>query len=319
MKEQVIRPDEAGQRVDKFLLREFPQMAKSFLYKMFRKKNICLNKQRIVGNEILKAGDRLAIYFSDTTYQHFKESNRQKAVLTAEIIYEDELLLAVNKPVNLLSQPNGHQTNLIDQLATYTNNPRIGVINRLDRNTTGLILAGKTIRSLQVLAELSRQHRLIKTYHCLVKGELKQSMVLENYLLKDTQENKVILVEQPQAGARKIVTELRSLQVGSNMTLVEVKLRAGKTHQIRKHLASIGYPIVGDTKYGDMAFNRTYLKSMERYSQLLHCRSLVVESALSSDKEVNKFLEPSFHHLAKIEADYPSAMTFIMNEQLIKS
>ena len=164
MREIAIEDKNSGQRLDKYLLRYFPQMSKSFLYKMLRKKNICLNERKAAGNEILAAADRIQVYFSEETIAEFQGSGRKTAARTFAVLYEDEDVLAVNKPAGLLSQPNGRDADLIAELAGYLSDERFGVVSRLDRNTTGAVLVGKNIKSLQHLNQISIQKNTMRSY-----------------------------------------------------------------------------------------------------------------------------------------------------------
>ena len=264
MKEIKIDDKNFGQRVDKYLLRFFPQMPKSFLYKMFRKKNICLNKKKIEGNEILRAEDRIQIFFSDETYESFRQSNRIPIERSFEILYEDEDVLVVSKPDNLLSQPNGKDRNLVDELSSYLPDARIGIVSRLDRNTTGAVIVGKNVQSLQLL----NKENITKTYHAVLCGRLEHELLLKGKLEKDEVENKATISK---TAGKQIITKVAPLKTGDRFTLAKIILTQGKTHQIRVHLASVGFPIVGDPKYGNLEINRRFRKKYNLTRQLLHC------------------------------------------------
>lgn len=265
MKNILIDDKNYGQRIDKYLLKTFPQMPKSFLYKMFRKKNIKLNQKRIEGHEILQPGDEISIYFSDETYASFAQSNRKKIKHPSfSILYEDEDVLIVSKPNNLLSQPNGKDANLVDEISSYLPNERIGIVTRLDRNTTGAVIIGKNVRSLQLLNRLDIQ----KTYHAVLCGVLEKEILLEDYLSKEEKTNKAIISS---AKGKRISTLVIPMQNRDGYTLARILISAGKTHQIRAHLAEAGYPIVGDPKYGNPAVNREWYQKYGLSGQLLHC------------------------------------------------
>lgn len=264
MKEIIIDGKNFGQRVDKYLLRFFPQMPKSFLYKMFRKKNICLNKKKIEGNEILQAEDRIQVFFSEETYENFRQSNRTDTRQSFTVLYEDEDVLVVSKPDNLLSQPNGKDRNLVDELSTYLPNSRIGIVSRLDRNTTGAVIVGKNVQSLQLL----NNTKIIKTYHAILCGKLEKELQLKDKLLKDETQNKAIISAEE---GKEICTQVFPLKTKDDFTLAKIVISQGKTHQIRAHLASIGFPILGDGKYGNAEKNRHFQKKYDLKGQLLHC------------------------------------------------
>ncbi len=274
MREITIEEKNSGQRLDKYLLRYFPQMPKSFLYKMLRKKNICLNQQKAAGSEILTAEDRIQIYFSEQTLAEFGRSNRTAAEQTFAVLYEDEDVLVVNKPAGLLSQPNGKDADLIDELSGYLPGERFGVVSRLDRNTTGAVIVGKNIKSLQYLNQIPIQ----KIYHAILCGKLDQELLLRDYLQKEEKNNRVQVcqdLEKMGAGGQEIVTKVVPLAQKGDFTLVQAEIKHGKPHQIRAHLASIGRPILGDFKYGRRERNEDFRRRYGLSGQLLHCHQVI--------------------------------------------
>ena len=144
------------------------------------------------------------------------------------------------------------------------------VVNRLDRNTTGLLIFGKTLNSLQNLGDLIKNHSIGKYYRAVVAGELKEKLLLKGYLLKDESSNKVSFYENEVEGSAYIETAIKPITIGKGLTLVEIHLITGKTHQIRLHLSTIGHPIVGDMKYGDEHINKQYYENHKVNHQLLH-------------------------------------------------
>lgn len=288
MKEIKIDDKNFGQRVDKYLLLYFPQMPKSFLYKMFRKKNICLNKKKIEGSEILQAEDTIQVFFSDETFDGFRRSDRIKTEQSFDVLYEDEDVLVVSKPANLLSQPNGKDRNLVDELATYLPNERIGIVTRLDRNTTGAVMVGKNIQSLQLLNKMN----IVKSYHAVLSGKLDKEILLEDRLMKDEKQNKAIISKD---SGKFIVTRVIPLKQKQDYTLAKVIISQGKTHQIRVHLAGIGFAIVGDAKYGNAEVNRRFYKKYGLTGQMLHCYEVAWEN--------KKVTAPYYEIWNKIVAD----------------
>lgn len=298
-----IQENEAGQRLDKYLKKRLCQAPSGFLYKMLRKKNIVLNGKRAEGSEKLSVGDTVTFFLSEETMEKFsgKEhtfSFAQYPRTELEILYETKDILIINKPAGMLSQksrPEDVSANeyiigyLLEskalspgELETF----KPSVCNRLDRNTSGILAAGKTLAGLQQLSALFRQRGLEKYYICLAAGELKEPQELEGYLWKDGKQNQVIVRKdgkQNQAAVRKgkeqgqtgkrIRTSVRPIRHFQGFTLLEVHLITGRSHQIRAHLASIGHPVVGDAKYGDAAINAGFRKCCRLKGQLLHaCR-----------------------------------------------
>jgi 23S rRNA pseudouridine955/2504/2580 synthase len=283
MKEIIISKDEYNQRVDKFLLKYFNNASKSFIYKMLRKKRIKLNKKRINGNEILKEKDILQIYMAEETIEKFSNTIYKSLdiPITFRVIYEDDNVLICNKPVALLSQPdNSGNISLVDEVISYlvkkgeynpelTKGFRPGICNRLDRNTSGIVIAGKNIQALQHLNNIISNHNLDKHYMCIVKGKISSKNTIEGYLSKDSTNNKVTINSNKNIGSY-IKTIYNPIEIGKDITLLDVQIITGKSHQIRAHLASIGHPIIGDYKYGDKKLNDEYKNKFNLKYQLLH-------------------------------------------------
>ncbi|MDY5987637.1 MAG: RluA family pseudouridine synthase [Lachnoclostridium sp.] len=294
MKEIIISENEAGQRLDKLLGKYLNEAPKSFFYKMLRKKNIVLNDKKASGNEKLKMGDHVKLYLADDTIQKFSSGYTEKSSLPAlakakkqlDIIYEDHHILLINKPSGMLSQKaaitdvsaveyviqylldSGQMTE--EELSTF----RPGVCNRLDRNTSGILAAGKTLAGLQELSRIFKDRSLHKYYRCLVKGSIKEGQHICGYLVKDEKTNRVIVSKHPIKDSLPIETSYQPVSGNDRVTLLEVHLITGRTHQIRAHLASIGHPIIGDYKYGDRKINQYYKEKYGLTSQLLHAYRL---------------------------------------------
>ena len=296
MKESIIQKNEENQRFDKYLKKLLPNASTSFLYKMMRKKNIVINKKKVEGNEKLKAGDVVSIFLSDETFEKFhvnleelkKEYDALKSLSLKglKVIYEDEEMIVADKPYNMLSQKaSDKDLSANEYLLGYMINKgelsfeeyqtfRPSVVNRLDRNTTGLLLFGKTLHALQKLGEDIRERKIEKYYRAVVAGELKEALELKGYLLKDEKTNKVSYHKEQVEGSDYIETGVKPILCKNGLTLVEIHLITGKTHQIRLHLSTIGHPILGDMKYGDEKTNKKYYESHKVNHQLLHAYRL---------------------------------------------
>lgn len=312
MQQVQIREPEAGQRLDKFLKKLLAQAPPSFLYRMLRKKNIVLNGAKAEGKEKLQAGDTITLFLSEETIEKFQKPPVDDALLRQrypciplEILYESDDLLVINKPAGMLSQKSSAkdisaneyiigyllQSKAVkaDALSTF----RPSVVNRLDRNTSGALAAGKTLKGLQEMSRQFKEHKLGKYYRCLVSGSVTQSQTMSGWLKKDPKTNQVTITEkQPAANAgaaaegkeresRLIRTAIRPLEQYDGFTLLEVQLLTGRSHQIRAHLAHLGHPIVGDPKYGDDAVNERFRKRCGIRFQLLHsCRMELLDGTV---------------------------------------
>lgn len=293
MQEITIGKNEAGQRLDKFLGKYLNLAGKSFLYKMMRKKNITLNGKKCEGGEKLLEGDRLKLFLSDETIQKFSELKVQTVKKKRlEILYEDPDILLINKPSGMLSQKAKEtDESLVEYLIDYLlesgalkkeelRSFRPSVCNRLDRNTSGIVAAGKTLAGLQMLSEVFRDRTIHKYYRCIVTGKMEDPRTIDGWLLKDEIGNKVRILSEQEAkavsGGRQgerplqIRTKYEPVSAGEASTLLKVTLLTGRSHQIRAHLASIGHPIIGDSKYGDRKANEEAKKKYRINSQLLH-------------------------------------------------
>ena len=304
MKEITITSKEAGQRFDKYLGKYLEKAGKSFIYKMLRKKNITLNGKKAEGSERLNEGDTVKLFLADETIEKFSQEMpvelehfnqiEKKQMLEMDkqekeelsIIYEDNHVLIINKPAGMLSQkarPDDislieHITNYLLQSGQLTIEQmkgfRPGISNRLDRNTSGIIVAGKSLEGLQVMGELFKERTLDKYYYCIVKGVVEKKEQIEGYLYKNHSHNKVTISKQPQEGSEYIKTQYEPIKKTEEYTLLKVKLITGRSHQIRAHLQSIGHPIIGDGKYGDVRVNKYFKKNFKLKHQLLHAAEL---------------------------------------------
>lgn len=288
MRELTIGKNEAGQRLDKYLKKLLSEAPGSFIYKMLRKKNIVLNEKKATGAERLAAGDRVKLYLSDETYRKFSLHKGNGSInclppvdlkrLPFPVLYENEDILLVNKPAGMLSQkakPEDISANeyILSYLAAsgaYQNGPDTAfcpsVCNRLDRNTSGILIAGKTLKGLQETARQLKAREIEKYYRCIVAGNLTEPCHIKGYLRKGREENKVCILQEAETEEDKwIETEYVPVKQFRGATLLEVRLITGRTHQIRAHLASVGHPVLGDTKYGTGTFGKRYTLFLHAY------------------------------------------------------
>ena len=283
MRELIIQSEDAGSRLDRYLKRFLIRAPQGFVYKMLRKKNIVRNGRRAEGGEILSAGDVITLYLSDETIASFTSTAAEHVSdKKIRILYEDADILAADKPAGLLVQRDKTgQDALTDLVTGYL--MRSGAVTdesllhfrpspagRLDRNTSGVVLFGKTLSGQQKLAEAMRDRTLTKRYLALVAGRPEECAMDRAYLVKDAATNRVTVYESPRPGAEEIRTGIRVLESRGGYALTELMLYTGKPHQLRARLAGLGHPIAGDRKYG---------KQKDGFRQMhLHCFSVTADT-----------------------------------------
>ena len=308
MREIIIDNSSENQRLDKFLKKYFANASSGFIYKMLRKKNITLNGKKDSGVTLLKCGDIINVYFSDDTFSKMRGLDESKTQYNyykrldyrLDVIYEADDIIAVNKPAGILSQKSKDSDISINEyIIAYLINERgysideyrlfhPSVSNRLDYNTTGVMLAAKTLKGQQELSSALKERTIDKYYICIVAGVVEKSVMLTGQLVKDTDNNMVAVTDESGDDAvigatdnigegvaaigsgNGIVTEIAPIASNNDTSLLKVHLVTGKAHQIRAHLAHIGNPIIGDIKYGTKAINEAYKAKYGVTTQLLH-------------------------------------------------
>jgi len=274
MKELTVNPNDAGQRLDRFVGKAVPLLPESLLQKYIRLKRIKRNGKAAKRDERLHSGDVLQLYIGDEFFEKPREDNAWLKVGTPrlDIVYEDENLLLVNKKPGVLCHSAGawDYNTLIAHIQAYMaqkgewkpreeNSFAPALCNRIDRNTGGIVIAAKNARTLRILNEKIRAREIEKYYLCAVQGRPKPPEGrLENYLFKDAARNQVYVKNKSEPGARSAVTEYRLLRSEGGLSLVECRLITGRTHQIRVQMAHAGWPLLGDGKYGSERFNKRY-------------------------------------------------------------
>lgn len=268
-----IGKNDAGQRVDKFITKCFPALPQSMMYKAIRCKDIKLNRKRCEISTRLCEGDQLDIYIKDELLERPIADSQPQFMLAGSslsIAYEDENILIANKPQGLIVHPDENYQNdtLIGRIQRYLYEKGEyspddeqsfvpALVNRIDRNTGGLVIAAKNAAALRVLNEKVRLREITKKYLCIVYGKVKKSeATLTGYLEKNESQNRVYIDPKPGKNSKTIVTRYRLIAHRTDLSLLEVELLTGRTHQIRAHLASIGHPLLGDGKYGSNQQNK---------------------------------------------------------------
>ena len=277
MKEFTIGPNDAGQRLDRFLAKAVPLLPASLAQKYIRLKRIKLGGKRVERDTRLNTGDVLQLYINDEFFDKPREDNAYLTVANPKltIVYEDEHILLVDKRPGLAVHPHDGADfgkTLIDHIQAYLYQkkewkPREenaftpALCNRIDRNTGGIVIAAKTAEALRVLNQKIKDREMDKRYLAIVEGAPKpREGSLKGYLFKDAKKNRVFVTDTPQAGSKSCQTNYKTIASKNGLTLVECELITGRTHQIRAQFAHAGHPLLGDGKYGklDKRFDRNY-------------------------------------------------------------
>jgi len=279
MKEFLINKNDAGQRLDRFTAKAVPSLPASLMQKYIRIKRIKVNGKGVKREYKLVADDVVQMYVNDEFFEpvdcetpYITNSN-----LSIDIIYEDENLLLINKPVGVLchSDEGYDRGSLISRVQAYLyqngqwrprdeNSFIPALCNRIDRNTSGIVIAAKNAESLRILNEKLKQQEIDRYYLTAVHGIPKPPVSrLEGFIFKDAVKNRVFVTKNNQPGAKTAITEYNTIASGDKLSLLECRLITGRTHQIRAQLANAGYPILGDGKYGNGRLDKLFTESKQ--------------------------------------------------------
>lgn len=301
MQEIIVDKNEAGQKLTKLLMKYLDKAPSSFIYKMLRKKNIKINGVRAKGDELLNINDVIKIYLSDDTIYEFQSSKGYEPKtpnkdFTLDVVYEDDNILIANKPIGVLSQKaeaDDYSINeafidylvekgeiSLNQLKTF----KPSICNRLDRNTSGLIICGKTLVGSREINRIIKNRLIDKYYYTIAIGEISRVIDSRCYHIKVN--NKVQIFDEKPEGINTtlIHTIFEPVKTSKGYTLMKVQLITGKTHQIRAQAAHLGIPLIGDMKYKKNSKSEVTAGIKRLKHQLLHCESLYfhdIEGALS--------------------------------------
>ncbi len=273
MKEFVINKNDAGQRLDKYITKSVPLLPQSLMYKYIRSKRIKVNNKRSEISYRLSENDIVSMYINDEFFEPVKPKyDFLNAGKNLNIVYEDQNILLIDKPSGILSHPDeGNYTDTaITRIKRYLYEKgeyepdkeasfAPALVNRIDRNTSGIIIAAKNAESLRILNEKLKNRELHKYYLCVAIGKLKnKSGIIEGFLEKNEKQNRVYISDKSKDNSKSISTKYNVLDYKNGLSLVEVELLTGRTHQIRASFSHLGNPLLGDGKYGTNAQNKKF-------------------------------------------------------------
>ena len=285
MRSYIIQKSEEGQTLEKYIQKLLVSAPISFIYKLFRKKDVKVNGHHEDRKFIISENDEVAIYIKEEQFEEFLKEKAFKPnnQIKDWIVYEDENVLFINKPRGLLVQKSAPQDESLDQLVVeyliykgeYDPSKELafkpGPAHRLDRNTSGIVAFGKNHQALELLFELFKNHDLInKHYLALVVGQMEKDKDSINAPLKKDEKTNTVTVASLEKGGKTAKTVYKVVKAYKDYSLLDVTLLTGRTHQIRVHLAYVHHPIIGDEKYGDFAANRVFKQKYGFNKQFLH-------------------------------------------------
>ena len=270
MREVIINKNDANQRLDKFLTKYMPSLPQSMLYKSLRKKCVRVNSKHVTdGAYILNDGDVLRLYMNDDFFSNDNKNIIPTPLPQPQIIYEDENIIIADKSVGVVvhSDETEADNTLINQIRYYLykkgeylpqqeHSFAPSLCNRLDKNTSGLIIAAKNATSLRIINEKIKNREIKKYYLCAVEGTPPREAILTAYL--ERKDKHVVVTNEKTKNSKPIKTGYRVLNSNGKFSILEVELFTGRTHQIRAHLSHIGHPLLGDVKYGAKEIKNSY-------------------------------------------------------------
>ena len=287
MRDIQVNINDSGQRIDRFLKKYLNNASTSMIQKFLRTKKIKVNRKKVDSSYILNENDVVNIFIYEEELEKLIVSKANKYSKKLDIVYEDENIIVMNKPKNLLSHASSKEdygNNLVDFMIGYllekgVYNPRVektfvpAIINRLDRNTSGLVIGAKNSKTLRELNRL-KESSIEKYYKTIVSGKVKKNFIINEKLEKDEEKNKTTISKN----GKESITEVYVEKNNEEFSLLKIKLITGRTHQIRSHLSSKGFYIIGDIKYGDPEINKFFRTNFDLKSQFLHAETIIFKN-----------------------------------------
>lgn len=305
-----IGSNEAGQRLDKFLRKLLKDVPLSAIFKALRKGDVRVNGKKQKENYAICIGDTIEIKYI-TSKKETKDNFIKVDPSGMKIVFEDDNLLVVEKWPGILVHPDDKkkEATLNDYVLSYLNEkgdyiPENEITftpapcNRLDRNTSGIVMFGKNFEALRILNETIRNEEVKKYYNTLVKGKIRDGLY-EGYILKNEDVNISKIYEKEIPGSKKISMEVKTIQTNGAFSFLEIDLITGRSHQIRAHLSHLGCPLIGDNKYGDKRLNSFFENKFGLNYQFLYAYKLIFREITGKleylqDKTIVTALPPIF-------------------------
>ncbi|WP_311492808.1 RluA family pseudouridine synthase [uncultured Anaerococcus sp.] len=312
MIEIVISKNQGNQRFDRFLRKYFENAPLSVISKNIRKKNFKINDKRAKNNDFINEGDVVKMYISDENYKKWlTKTDFKPRDFNLDIVYEDDNIIIMDKAYGVLTHAackDDYGNNLVDNMLSYLYRTKSfdmsdktfkpAVVNRLDRNTAGLVIGAKNSEALRILNESIRENKIDKYYLTIVYGEVKKDFKIDSSISKNENRNKV----NKDDDGKNILTYFRVLETDGRYSFLECKLITGRTHQIRFSLKENGTPILGDRKYGNKSINEKINNDFGINNQILLSYKLVFPKIAGLEYLYGKeFISKKYEDMLKLK------------------